>query len=297
MSRSEHLSPRALRQPTINARLLLGLISAALTLTSATVVGAAAPPAVSAYAGKYFHDVVGGYRFFANPTVTRAISTAITDPTARGEILKLETSGVTGPIRVSHGAATAVACFPRHCDSNRFVIYVSTTSTAAAVCYMSNRIGQGKSAWYLSGKPPAVRNSPCPEDSAPPRSDLFSTATGGQKAPTVPPVGRLKPGEASYVQNAVFLPSSLDARPMHTFLPQRTRAQQVRGEGTIECDVAAGGRLQNCAITDETPGGYGFGEAAMKLQSGRILDMARSKARPGQRVSMTAMFFPPYPAR
>lgn len=283
------------RTPAASRRIWWGLVAA--TLTFFPLGAAAAPPALSAYGGKYFHETIGGYRFFANPTVVSAISSAVTDPVARREILSLETKGVTEPIRVSRGIATASACRPQHCDTTSFVIYVSTNPTAAAVCYESERVGRGKSAWYRTGRPPEIRGGSCPGSSAPPRPDFFSGSTGAASARAAPPVGRLKPGEKSYVQNAVFLRSADSNRPMHTFLSQKARVDQIRGEATVDCEVAAGGRLQNCVVTEETPRSYGIGEAAMKLQSGWILDMVKSKARPGQYVKMTAMFFPPYPVR
>jgi TonB family protein len=49
------------------------------------------------------------------------------------------------------------------------------------------------------------------------------------------------------------------------FFPERAQAEYRGGRATIACVVNAEGRLTNCAINQETPAGYGFGEAALSL--------------------------------
>lgn len=169
---------RARGRPRIEGCLCFSLASLVFVFGPVDAADAATPPAVTAYGGKYFHDTVGGYRFFTNPAVVRAISSAVTDPAARREILSLETRGVTEPIAVSNGAATASACLPQHCDSTNFVIYVSTNLPAAAVCWMNPQVGLAKSRWYLTGSPPKVRSGSCPDDSAPPPRDILNVLTG-----------------------------------------------------------------------------------------------------------------------
>lgn len=41
----------------------------------------------------------------------------------------------------------------------------------------------------------------------------------------------------------------------------------------LDCVVGADGHLQNCTVAEETPGGYGFGQAALALSSGFVMTL------------------------
>jgi protein TonB len=43
-------------------------------------------------------------------------------------------------------------------------------------------------------------------------------------------------------------------------------ARQRAGDATMSCRVAKTGLLENCVVVDETPAGFDFGLAALKLQ-------------------------------
>ncbi|MFN4296919.1 MAG: TonB family protein [Brevundimonas sp.] len=47
--------------------------------------------------------------------------------------------------------------------------------------------------------------------------------------------------------------------------PDRAARDGVEGSATLQCSVTARGGLTACSVLSETPGGYGFGRAAMQL--------------------------------
>jgi protein TonB len=52
---------------------------------------------------------------------------------------------------------------------------------------------------------------------------------------------------------------------MPKFNPWRARAKGVSGDVLLHCQVAPDSTARNCRIVHESPGGYGFGEAALKV--------------------------------
>lgn len=59
------------------------------------------------------------------------------------------------------------------------------------------------------------------------------------------------------------------ARPgadeMARFYPDKAMRVSKTGDATIACQVTAAGAVSPCRVVSETPDGYGFGEAALKL--------------------------------
>ena len=47
--------------------------------------------------------------------------------------------------------------------------------------------------------------------------------------------------------------------------PDRAIDREVSGQATLSCAVLANGNMSNCVVASETPGGYGFGRAALSL--------------------------------
>ena len=58
--------------------------------------------------------------------------------------------------------------------------------------------------------------------------------------------------------------------------PARAKAAQVGGSVRLTCTVIVSGYLRNCAVMGESPGGYGFGNAARKLAERMKSDRASS---------------------
>ncbi len=54
--------------------------------------------------------------------------------------------------------------------------------------------------------------------------------------------------------------------------PQRAIDETLSGRILIECQVTAQGRMSACIVLNETPVNYGFGDAALKLSRGFVLD-------------------------
>lgn len=52
---------------------------------------------------------------------------------------------------------------------------------------------------------------------------------------------------------------------MERFYPAKARAENVSGRATITCEVAVDGALVGCRAKNESPAGYGFGDAAVSL--------------------------------
>lgn len=52
---------------------------------------------------------------------------------------------------------------------------------------------------------------------------------------------------------------------MARFYPERATREGVGGDVSLACAVVKGGALSGCKVSIETPQGYGFGEAALKL--------------------------------
>src|SRR5690349_8548045 len=49
------------------------------------------------------------------------------------------------------------------------------------------------------------------------------------------------------------------------FYPERAQRLSMQGSAVMSCVVTADGFLKDCKVLEETPGGYGFGEAAIRM--------------------------------
>ena len=58
-----------------------------------------------------------------------------------------------------------------------------------------------------------------------------------------------------------------DADAVYWAYPARAIAERVEGRAVIECDVSIQGTTEHCKILEETPAGYGFGEATIAILS------------------------------
>ena len=60
-------------------------------------------------------------------------------------------------------------------------------------------------------------------------------------------------------------PSAEDIDRLAPFYPAQAKAAGKEGTATLSCGRSEHGRLINCLLSDESPTGFGFGDAALKL--------------------------------
>lgn len=76
--------------------------------------------------------------------------------------------------------------------------------------------------------------------------------------------------------------------------PDRALRAEVGGLATVNCLVQPNGRVADCNLTGETPGGYGFGRAAQGLtRHFQISPRTVDGAAVGSRVNIAIRFNPP----
>lgn len=80
-----------------------------------------------------------------------------------------------------------------------------------------------------------------------------------------------------------------------TFFPERASREFRGGSGEIQCHVSADNRLENCVVTAESPAGYGFGAAVVKLAAlYRVKPPTRDgKYNENNTFRLTIQFHPP----
>ena len=82
--------------------------------------------------------------------------------------------------------------------------------------------------------------------------------------PTAPPAPPPAPPKAKVIQNPAWL-SKPTGDQLADAYPARALELGLAGSATLSCAVSAAGQVQGCAVTEETPSGFGFGAAALKL--------------------------------
>lgn len=56
-----------------------------------------------------------------------------------------------------------------------------------------------------------------------------------------------------------------DAYTLSRHYPVRAQFKSVDGKAVVECHIGKGGFLADCAVLEESPGDFGFGEAALNV--------------------------------
>ncbi|MDB5432531.1 MAG: energy transducer TonB [Caulobacter sp.] len=56
-----------------------------------------------------------------------------------------------------------------------------------------------------------------------------------------------------------------DAGLFSRYFPERAEREEVSGAAVISCGVAVSGDLRTCKLVSESPAGYGFGDAALRM--------------------------------
>lgn len=128
---------------------------------------------LSAYVGKYPHDVVNGHRFFENPVIRAAIAAAVPD---RKQADGVETGeGVNVPIVEVNGRIIAWGGAKRAEDRYNWSVVIAPDGTKPEVCIYDG-VGYDddfqSAQWFEAGKPSIMKQGKCPSsrEDYPPRA-------------------------------------------------------------------------------------------------------------------------------
>ncbi|MEH6665533.1 MAG: TonB family protein [Brevundimonas sp.] len=125
--------------------------------------------------------------------------------------------------------------------------------------------------------PPTAVHRPAPNAQPPAEVlpiPLFDTPVAGEfnpifVAPTPAPTTEAPAQPTDSAGPPVITNPRWIARPtadqMARAYPDRALRDGTEGSATLRCSVTARGSLTGCSVTSETPGGEGFGRAAMQL--------------------------------
>lgn len=110
---------------------------------------------------------------------------------------------------------------------------------------------------------PTTTLPPLPIDPAPiPQTTVDGPPTVNASLDVAPPAPPAPP--------AIGRPQWLKkpgAREFSRFYPERPMRMEISGDVTLSCRVAASGTVHGCQALSETPSGYGFASAALKLSA------------------------------
>lgn len=89
--------------------------------------------------------------------------------------------------------------------------------------------------------------------------------------PIIPPqIEALLDNAEDFSSNGTWL---VPPRPIANDFPQKAVDKGVSGSATVACITPADGLIRHCKVIEETPGDYGFGDAAISI-------VARGKLNP-----------------
>lgn len=112
-----------------------------------------------------------------------------------------------------------------------------------------------------------------------------------EPVPDQPPVAQPEPPTVITRANWVRQPT---AEQMDRAFPDRAIQRGVSGSASLNCLVEVNGRVTDCRVTHETPGGYGFGRAAQSVSRYfQISPQTVNGSAQGSRVAMTVRFAAP----
>lgn len=76
------------------------------------------------------------------------------------------------------------------------------------------------------------------------------------------------------------------------YYPERAQGLHVEGKTTIKCTLPENGRLTDCVVLSESPAGYGFGDAAIKMVTRSRVDIKASGLQDlvGRQISIPVAF-------
>jgi protein TonB len=137
---------------------------------------------------------------------------------------------------------------------------------------------------HVSPTPPPPNVAPPPALVLPPPTNtppVFNTPPVLQRQPDPPaPVTTPPPKAPAVITNPDWLrrPTNED---MVRYYPPRANTLEKEGSATISCVVTEQGTMSNCRVVSETPSGFQFGDAALKMS--KIFKM-RPKTEDGRPV-------------
>lgn len=111
-----------------------------------------------------------------------------------------------------------------------------------------------------------------------------------ENAPATEPV---RPTTPPVISNPAWVRQPNAEQLMRAY-PDRALQRNVGGSAMLNCLVQANGRVTDCRVSGETPGGYGFGRAAQGLtRHFQISPRTVNGAAEGSRVNIGIRFTPP----
>ncbi len=88
------------------------------------------------------------------------------------------------------------------------------------------------------------------------------------------------------------LAASWQPDPVRLHYPREAYSQGVTGVVVLRCRVAPAGKLTDCIVHDETPPGFGFGEAALLAAPDLTIRADMQGGEPGRIVQYAITFRP-----
>ena len=132
------------------------------TRTAAPLPGQANRTPLTAYVGRYPHDVVGGVDFYDRTEVAAALDTAVGDQKVRHAIVSR--TGPETPIFRDDDMLGAWGCERENCGDHNWTLFVPLAGDKPRACYHDAATMRG-SHWYAGGAPVTKAGS-CPSEPA-----------------------------------------------------------------------------------------------------------------------------------
>jgi protein TonB len=71
-----------------------------------------------------------------------------------------------------------------------------------------------------------------------------------------------------------------EANSLSRYYPVKAQFKDADGRALVECRIGSGGILTSCVVVEETPAGFGFGEAALNATKDCLLSETTSTGQP-----------------
>ncbi|MCK9513974.1 MAG: hypothetical protein M0R28_22480 [Pigmentiphaga sp.] len=135
-------------------------IATALLFIAAFPASAGEAPLLTAYDGKYPHDVRVPH-FLTHPLVTQAVERAVSDVEVRQRLLAPD--GPRTPIWIADGRIHSWGCEAHLCGAHNWMISMGLDGSAPEICYHKASSPDAGARWYREGES-EVRDYQCPAE-------------------------------------------------------------------------------------------------------------------------------------